>query len=221
MKLLIADDDEKVRRILVKGLADEGFVVDACANGVDAIDMLDSGQYDLCLLDVMMPQMDGWEVLANLRRQKSNALVLMLTARDAIEHKVKGFALGADDYLVKPFAFAELVARIRALLRRVASSPREIYQYDDLFVDPRRHIARRSDRLVELSPKEINLLALLMMHQGEVLTRAFIIDRVWDMSYDFDSNVVEVNMRRLRSKIDDPFPRKILHTIRGRGYVLR
>lgn len=221
MKLLIVEDDPKVRTILEKGLTDEGFVVDTCANGVDAVDLAATGQHDLMLLDVMMPVMDGWQVLAAVREARMNVLVLMLTARDAVEHKVKGLSLGADDYLVKPFAFAELVARIRALMRRHSKTVADVFKFDDLIVDPRRHVVKRSDRDLELSPKEINLLSLLLTYQGEVLTRAFIIDRVWDMAFDYDSNVVEVNIRRLRAKIDDPFPRKILHTVRGRGYVIR
>ncbi len=221
MKLLIVEDDPKVRAILEKGLTDEGFVVDTCANGVDAVELAATGQHDLMLLDVMMPTMDGWQVLAAVREARMNVLVLMLTARDAVEHRVKGLSLGADDYLVKPFAFAELVARIRALMRRHSKTVADVFKFDDLTVDPRRHVVKRSDMDLELSPKEINLLSLLLTYQGEVLTRAFIIDRVWDMAFDYDSNVVEVNIRRLRAKIDDPFPRKILHTVRGRGYVIR
>lgn len=221
MKILVVEDDSKARKILQRGLTDEGFVVETCGNGDYALALLEDAVYDLVLLDVMLPGTDGWAVLRQVRRLSMNTLVMMVTAKDSVDHRVKGLSLGADDYLVKPFAFAELVARIRALSRRASQTYVEMLEFEDLQIDPKRHQARRADRNLQLSAKEFSLLSLLLEHQGVVLTRTFIVDRIWDTAFDGDSNVVEVNMRRLRSKVDDPFPRKLLHTIRGAGYVIR
>jgi two-component system copper resistance phosphate regulon response regulator CusR len=221
MKVLVVEDDRKTAQLLKVGLVDEGFTVDLCFNGEDAAEMVDQELFDLVILDVMLPGWDGWQVLQHIRDRRIDALVIMLTARDAVEHRVRGLNSGADDYLVKPFAFAELVARVRALLRRKGPPRDEVFQYQDLSVDVRRHVVRRGGARIELSPTELKLLSLLLEHQGEVLTRSFIVDRVWDMSFDSDSNVVDVNVRRIRAKIDAPFEQKILHTIRGRGYVIR
>jgi two-component system copper resistance phosphate regulon response regulator CusR len=221
MKLLVVEDDAKAARFLQRGLTEEGFVVDVSGDGQDGLECALTGQYDLMVLDVLLPLVDGWEVLRELRRRGHDMPVLMLTARDAVEHRVRGLSLGADDYLVKPFAFAELLARVRAVLRRKSVSSPEILQFADLFLDPRRHKARRGNVAIELTPKELQLLELLLSHQGEVLTRTYIADRVWEMTFDSDSNVIDVSIRRLRSKIDDPFSRKLVHTVRGRGYVIR
>lgn len=221
MRILVVEDDPKARKILERGLTDEGFAVETCGNGEYAWALISETSYDMVLLDVMLPGKDGWAVLDHIRRMSSNMLVLMVTARDSVDHRVRGLSLGADDYLVKPFAFAELVARIRALARRSVVTTTDVHAFEDLLIDPRRHSARRAEQPLQLSSKEFNLLSLLVQHQGEVLTRSYIIDRVWDTAFDCDSNIVEVNIRRLRSKLDDPFPRKMLHTIRGRGYVIR
>jgi two-component system copper resistance phosphate regulon response regulator CusR len=221
MKLLVIEDDPKTGRLLQKGLTEEGFVVDICRKGDDGLHHALVGDYDLIVLDVMLPGLDGWSILAEMRRQGCATPVLMLTARDAVEHRVKGLTLGADDYLVKPFAFSELVARIRSILRRGVAPVPDVLKFGDLHLEPRRHKATRGDISIELSNREILLLELLLRHQGEVLSRSYIEDRVWDMAFDSDSNVVDVYVRRLRAKIDEPFPRKLIHTVRGRGYVLR
>jgi two-component system, OmpR family, copper resistance phosphate regulon response regulator CusR len=221
MKLLVIEDDVKTGKLLEKGLNEEAFVVDLCRDGEDGLHLALTGDYDLIILDVMLPGRAGWSVLAEMRRQGCPTPVLMLTARDAVEHRVKGLTLGADDYLVKPFAFSELLARIRSVLRRGAVTAPDVLRYDDLRLELRRHRATRGDISIELSNREILLLELLLRHQGEVLSRSYIEDQVWDMAFDSDSNVVDVYVRRLRAKIDEPFPRKLIHTVRGRGYVLR
>ncbi len=221
MKLLIVEDDHKTVKYLQKGLTEEGFVVDACDNGEDGLEYALDNQYDLIVLDIMLPGRDGWSVLVEMRRRDCNTPVLILTAREAVEYRVRGLSLGADDYLIKPFAFAELLARIRCVLRRSSTLKPEALNFEDLFVDPRRHKALRGNVNIDLSTKELLLLELLVARSGEVLSRTFIAEQVWDMAFDADSNVVDVNIRRLRAKIDDPFPRKMIHTVRGRGYVIR
>jgi two-component system, OmpR family, copper resistance phosphate regulon response regulator CusR len=220
MKLLIVEDDPKTSKALQKGLVAEGFVADVCGNGEDALELSDAGGYDLIVLDAMMPLMDGWTALSVMRERKLETPVLMLTARDAVEDRVRGLTLGADDYLVKPFAFSELVARIKTILRRNSRISSDSLQIADLIVDVRRHRVTRGSIRIQLSAKELQLLELLMINRGQVLTRTFISERVWDMAFDCDSNVVDVNIRRLRAKIDDPFPAKLIETIRGRGYVI-
>jgi two-component system, OmpR family, copper resistance phosphate regulon response regulator CusR len=221
MKVLIIDDDKPTCKTLQKGLTEEGFVVDVCHDGEDGLETALGGGYRLIVLDVTLPGLDGWSVIAGLRSANSTTPVLMLTARDGIRDRVRGLDLGADDYLVKPFAFAELVARIRCVLRRQKHEKSSELMFKDLHVDARRHTAARSDAPIDLSNKELLLLQLLLEHQGEVLSRTFIGEQVWDMNFDTDSNVVDVNIRRLRSKVDDPFPVPLIHTVRGRGYVLR
>jgi len=175
----------------------------------------------LIVLDVMLPGRDGWSILESYRRGGGQAPVLFLTARDAVEDRVKGLDLGADDYLVKPFAFSELLARVRSLLRRRGAANADLLQFADLSLHVRRHQVMRSGVPIELTPKEFLLLALLLEHQGNVLSRTLIAEQVWDMAFDSDSNVVDVHIRRLRAKVDDPFERKLIHTVRGLGYVLR
>lgn len=221
MKLLVVEDDAKTVRYLEKGLTEEGFVVDFCRDGENGLDLALTANHDLIVLDVMLPLVDGWSLLAEVRQRRCPTPVLMLTACEAVEHRVRGLSLGADDYLIKPFAFAELVARIRTILRRSAGSDPGVPNFADLQVDMRRHKVLRGKVPIELSTKEILLLELLLRHQGEVLSRTFIAEQVWDMNFDSDSNVIDVNVRRLRSKVDDPFARKLVHTVRGRGYVLR
>ena len=221
MKLLLAEDDEKTAAALRVGLTEQGFVVDVTRNGDEALHLAQTIGYSLIVLDVMLPGRDGWSILQSYRRGGGQAPVLFLTARDAVEDRVKGLDLGADDYLVKPFAFSELLARVRSLLRRRGAANAELLQFADLSLHVRRHQVMRSGVPIELTPKEFLLLALLLEHQGNVLSRTLIAEQVWDMAFDTDSNVVDVHIRRLRAKVDDPFERKLIHTVRGLGYVLR
>lgn len=223
MKLLVVEDEAKLSEYLRKGLTEEGFVVDVARNGVDGLHLAASGDYDLVLLDGMLPGIDGLAVLAALR-QSHQTPVLMLTARSQVEDRVKGLQAGADDYLVKPFAFSELLARIQALLRRgrPAQTPSEstVLRLGDLELDLIRRKAVRAGKRLELTAKEFNLLSLLLRRVGEVLSRTELAEQVWDMNFDSETNVVEVAVRRLRTKLDQPFERPLLHTVRGMGYVL-
>ncbi|MDP2785461.1 MAG: heavy metal response regulator transcription factor [Sulfurimicrobium sp.] len=219
MKVLIVEDEAKAGDYLRKGLTENGFVVDLARNGVDGLHLATTGGYDVIVLDVMLPGMDGWSVLRELRKAKDTP-VIFLTARDEVEDRVKGLELGADDYLVKPFAFSELLARLRTLLRRGRNTTAEVLAIADLELDPVRRRVMRGAARIDLTPKEFALLHLLMRRQGEALSRTFIAEQVWDMNFDSDTNVVEVAIRRLRAKMDDPFERKLLHTVRGMGYVL-
>ncbi len=221
MKLIVIEDDRKTAALMSKGLTAEGFSVDVCLNGEEGLELAAASPPDAIILDVMLPKLDGWAVLTRLRERGLNTPVLMLTARDAVEHRVKGLTLGADDYITKPFAFSELLARIRCVLRRTRNATTEELKFADLALDQKRHRVTRAGQQVDLSSKEFALLQLLLEHQGEVLTRAFIADRIWGMMYEFDSNVVDVNIRRLRTKVDDPHVQKIIQTVRGRGYVIR
>jgi two-component system copper resistance phosphate regulon response regulator CusR len=200
------------------GLTEAGYVVDVATNGLDGLHLAQEFLYDLILLDVMMPEMDGWEVMRRLDKQLKTP-VLFLTARGTLEDKLKGLDLGADDYLVKPFSFAELLARIRVALRRGARvKQEEIVELADLQIDiPKRRVIRAGTRIT-LTNKEFNLLQLFMQHEGQVLSRSVIASRVWDMNFDSDTNVVDVAVRRLRQKIDDPFDLKLIHTVHGVGY---
>ncbi|MEQ1668175.1 MAG: heavy metal response regulator transcription factor [Sulfuriferula sp.] len=219
MKVLIIEDEVKAGDYLRKGLTENGFVVDLVRNGVDGLHLATTGDYSVIVLDVMLPAMDGWSVLRELRKIKDTP-VIFLTARDEVEDRVKGLKLGADDYLVKPFAFSELLARLHTLLRRGRNSTVEILSIADLELDPVRRRVTRGTNRIDLTAKEFTLLHLLMRRQGEVLSRTFIAEQVWDMNFDSDTNVVEVAIRRLRAKMDDPFHCKLLHTLRGMGYVL-
>lgn len=221
MKLLVVEDNEKTAAVLTKGLVEQGFVVDISHDGEDALLQAMAGAHDLIILDLNLPYRSGWSVLAALRQQGKHTPVLVLTASGEVDQRVEGLNLGADDYLTKPFAFAELVARVRVLLRRRETPYVVNFEYGDLRVDVTRNGVVRSGQSIELTPKEFLLLSLLLRHQGEILSRSIITEQVWDMNFEADSNVVDVHIRRLRSKIDDPFDVKLIHTVRGRGYVLR
>ncbi|MDP1675008.1 MAG: heavy metal response regulator transcription factor [Burkholderiales bacterium] len=221
MKILIIEDEPKTGDYLRQGLREAGFVVDLMSNGEDGLHHALEGEHDLVILDVMLPGMDGWQVLRNLRSHGRLTPVLFLTARDQVEDRVKGLELGADDYLVKPFSFAELLARARTILRRGRSGVESTtLQVADLELDLLRRRASRAGKRIALTAKEFGLLELLMRRQGEVLPRSLIASQVWDMNFDSDTNVIEVAVRRLRAKVDDGFDVKLIQTVRGMGYVL-
>ena len=220
MKILIVEDEPKTASFLMRGLKENSFAVDLAENGEDGAHLAQTGSYDLIILDVMLPVRDGWSVMADLRTHNISTPVIYLTARDAVHDRVKGLELGADDYLVKPFVFSELLARVRTILRRGAVRQTSTITVADLEIDLIRHRTTRAGKLLELTPKEFMLLCLLMRSAGGVLSRALITEQVWDINFDSDSNVLDVHVRRLRSKVDDPFGRKLIHTVRGIGYVL-
>ena len=220
MKILIVEDEPKTGDYLRQGLAEAGFVVDLARDGLDGLHLAQSGEYDLIVLDVMLPWLDGWGVLEALRRAGRETPVLFLTARDQVDDRVRGLELGADDYLVKPFAFSELLARVRTLLRRGRSKEPEVLRAADLELDLLRRRVLRAGQRIDLTVKEFALLELLLRRQGEVLPRSLIASQVWDMNFDSDTNVIEVAVRRLRAKVDDLFEPKLIRTVRGMGYVL-
>jgi two-component system copper resistance phosphate regulon response regulator CusR len=224
MKLLVVEDELKLAEYLRKGLSEEGYVVDLASNGIDGLHLATEIDYDLLILDGMLPGIDGLAVLAALRQSQRQMPVLMLTARGQVEDRVRGLQGGADDYLVKPFAFSELVARIQVLLRRAAGvkggGEPTVLKLADLELDLIRRKATRAGQRLDLTAKEFNLLSLLLRRQGEVLSRTALAAQVWDMNFDSETNVVEVAIRRLRAKLDQPFERPLLHTMRGMGYVL-
>ena len=220
MKILVVEDERRAAEYLRQGLAESGYAVEVALNGTDGLHAAMNGDHDLIVLDVMLPGLDGFAVLAALRTAKQTP-VLMLTARAQVHDKVHGFDLGADDYLVKPFQFPELLARVRTLLKRgKPASVDPVQRVADLEVDPIRHRATRGGQRIDLSAKEFALLALLAQKVGEVLSRTQIASLVWDIHFDSETNVVDVAIRRLRAKIDDPFSDKLIHTVRGVGYVL-
>nr|WP_308632811.1 heavy metal response regulator transcription factor [Massilia norwichensis] len=221
---MLVEDQPTAAAYLAKGLKEEGMMVDVAHNGPDGLHLLLTVQYDLAILDVMLPGLDGWTILETMRRAQRQTPVLFVTARDAIDDRVRGLELGAEDYMVKPFAFSELLARVRVILRRSgrpspANEP-TVLELHDLRIDLVKHRATRGTDRLELTPKEFALLSLLLRHSGEVQSRAVIADQVWEMNFESDTNVVEVAIRRLRTKMDDPYPIKLLHTVRGVGYVL-
>ena len=221
MKILIAEDEPKTGNYLRQGLGEAGYVVDLVNNGLDGLHQISGGGYDLVILDVMLPGMNGWQVLKNLRSSGSEVPVLFLTAKDHVEDRVKGLELGADDYLVKPFSFSELLARVRTILRRGSKNTEATtLRVADLELDLLRRRVTRARKRIDLTAKEFGLLELLMRREGEVLPRSLIASQVWDMNFDSDTNVIDVAIRRLRGKIDDPFEVKLLQTVRGMGYVL-
>jgi len=221
MKLLIVEDQPKTGLYLRQGLNEAGFSTELATDGDTGQHLALSGDYDLLILDVMLPGRDGWQILQAVREAGFDTPVLFLTARDAVEDRVHGLELGADDYLIKPFAFSELLARVRTLLRRGASPAQETtLSLADLRLDLIRRRVERAGLRIDLTAKEFALLELLLRRQGEVLPKSLIASQVWDMNFDSDTNVIEVAIRRLRLKIDDPHPLKLIHTVRGMGYVL-
>ncbi|AKQ61968.1 heavy metal response regulator transcription factor [Bordetella hinzii] len=219
MRILVIEDEPKLAEYLHKGLSEQNHVVDLSHDGIDGCHLAIEGDYDVVILDVMLPGQDGFSVLRQLRARRGTP-VLMLTARDRVEDRVRGLEGGADDYLVKPFAFSELLARVHALQRRGRAQEPTLLRLDDLELDLASRKAQRARQRLDLTAKEFTLLALLLRRQGQVLSRATLAEQVWDMNFDSDTNVIEVAIRRLRGKIDDPFERKLLHTVRGMGYVL-
>lgn len=220
MKILIVEDEQKTGDYLKQGLSEAGFMVDLARDGLDGVHLALTDDYDLVVLDVMLPRLNGWQVLQRIRRGGKHMPVLFLTARDQIEDRVKGLELGADDYLVKPFAFSELLARVRTLLRRSKTNEPQLLQAADLELDLLRRRVTRAGKRIDLTAKEFALLELLLRRQGEVLPRSLIASQIWDMNFDSDTNVIEVAIRRLRAKIDDDFEPKLIRTLRGMGYVL-
>ncbi|KNC16897.1 heavy metal response regulator transcription factor [Pseudomonas sp. RIT-PI-a] len=219
MRVLLVEDEAKTANFLAKGLGESGFSVDVALNGLDGRYLIEQQAYDLVILDVMLPGLNGWQLL-KLIRQRGETPVLFLTAKDAIEDRVRGLELGADDYLVKPFAFAELLARVRTLLRRGAVREVEHYQVADLVVDVLRRRVSRGGQRISLTNKEFALLHMLISRPGEALSRTLIASQVWNLNFDSDTNMVEVAIRRLRAKVDDSFMPKLIHTVRGVGYRL-
>ena len=221
MRILFAEDQPDLLDVTVKRLRAEGFGVDGCADGQQALDYLEATDYDLVILDIMMPKVDGLTVLRTLRSRKNPVPVLLLTARDAISDRVEGLDAGADDYLTKPFDFSELTARVRALLRRNSTEKSDLLQAGDLVMELSTHRVTRDGREISLSTREFALLESLLRHKGAILSRAQLENQVWDYGFEGGSNIVDVYIRYLRKKIDDPFEKKLIHTVRGTGYTLR
>lgn len=219
MRILVIEDELKTAAYLKKGLEESGYAVDVANDGPQGLILALEEEYDVIVLDVMLPGMDGWTIVKTLRTTRTTP-VLFLTARDDVDDRVRGLELGADDYLVKPFAFVELLARVRTLARRGPPRESELIKVGDLEMDVNRRRVKRGGTRIDLTPREFSLLQLLARRQGEVLSRTQIASYVWDMNFDSDTNVVEVAIRRLRTKIDDNFPVKLIHTVRGVGYVL-
>src|SRR6266404_905254 len=219
MRILLIEDEPKTAGYLLRGLSENGFVVDVAADGEDGLFMAATRDYDLLVVDIMLPVRDGWSVVTELRRTKATP-VIFLTARDNVEDRVKGLELGADDYLVKPFAFSELLARLRSVLRRGPGRQPEVLRIADMEIDLLRRKVSRGGTRIDLTTKEFDLLSLLARRAGEVLSRTLIAEQVWDMNFDSGTNIIDVAVRRLRMKVDDSFEKKLVHPIRGVGYVL-
>ena len=219
MRILIVEDEVKTLNYLKKGLTEHGYVVDMAEDGIEGLYLAENNDYELIILDIMLPKIDGWTVLQKLRQTKQTP-VLFLSARDTLDDRVKGLELGADDYLIKPFAFSELLARMRSILRRGHVQQTEVMEIANLKIDLLKHKVYRNDKHIDLTPKEFSLLSLLARREGEVLSRTLIAEQVWDMNFDSDTNIIDVAIRRLRQKVDSGRDDKLIHTIRGVGYVL-
>lgn len=221
MRILVAEDDLDLNNIIVKKLCAEGYAVDNCFNGREALDYIESTSYDVAILDIMMPETDGLEAVAELRRKGNLTPVIFLTARDSVADKVKGLDTGANDYLVKPFSFDELTARIRAMTRTISGIPTNIYSLADLMLNTETHVVKRGDRTITLTAREYTLLEYLMRNKGKVLSRQKIEDNIWNFDYEGGTNVVDVYISYLRKKIDDGFDKKLIHTVHGIGYCMK
>jgi len=221
MRILVIEDEEKVASFIKRGLEEERYAVDLATDGADGLALAELAPYDVIVLDLMLPGMDGFQILKHLRSEGVATPVLILTARDAVDDKIRGLDLGADDYLTKPFAFAELLARVRALLRRGQPQASPVLTVADLTLDPAARKVTRGDQRIELTAKEYALLEYLMRHRGRVLTRTMISEHVWDQTFDSYTNVIDVYVNYLRKKVDQGFEPKLIHTVRGVGYTLR
>src|SRR5207249_673325 len=220
MRILVSEDEKKTAAFLAKGLREAGFAVDLALDGEAGLAAARASRFDLLIVDIMLPKKDGWALVEELRAAKVQTPVIFLTARDGVRDRVRGLELGADDYVVKPFAFSELLARVRSILRRTPTGSEEL-RIQDLEIDTRHHRATRHGIPLNLTPKEFLLLAQLARSAGEVVSRKEIAEHVWDIDFNTDTNVVDVVVRRLRAKVDDPFKKKLVHTIRGVGYALK
>lgn len=221
MRILVIEDEPKVARFLERGLRQQSYAVDVARDGEEGLQLAGDHEYDLLVLDVMLPRRDGFSVLRELRQSRAHLRVLMLTARDGVQDRVRGLDLGADDYLVKPFDLDEFLARVRALLRRAATEAPLLLRYANLAVDPRTRAVRRGDKAIELTAKPFAILDLLLRRAGQVVSRAELAEHVWDQYFDPFSNVIDVTMHQLRDKVDRGFNPRLIHTVRGVGYVLR
>ncbi len=221
MRILIVEDDVSLNRLISEKLKKEHYTVDSCHLGNEALAYIDGAEYDLIILDIMLPNMSGLEILTHIRSKKNTVPVLLLTAKDSVEDKVTGLDLGADDYMAKPFAFEELLARIRVLIRRSSSQSSQVYQIADLMVNDKTKTVTRSNIPISLSSKEFNILLYMIMHAGQVLSRETLNQHMWNYDYEGSSNIIDVYIRYLRKKIDEGHEKKLIHTIRGQGYVIR
>lgn len=220
MRILVIEDEQKTAQFLKKGLSEQGYGVEICGDGISGLDLALKESFDAVILDIMLPGRDGRAVLSAIRRKGLSTPILLLTARDSVEDRVDGLELGADDYLVKPFSFSELLARLRTITRRGTVPDLSLIQIADLKIDLVHHKVTRENKKIELTRKEFNILVMLARRPGQVFTRAVIADQIWGMDFDRGSNFLDVHIRRLRSKVDDPFEKKLIRTIRGIGYVL-
>lgn len=221
MRILVAEDDLNLNEIIVKKLTAEGYAVDGCFNGSEVLDYMESTAYDVAILDIMMPRMDGLEAVRELRKKGNLTPILFLTARDTVADKVKGLDTGANDYLVKPFSFDELTARIRAMTRTASGNPTNVYSLADLTLDTETHIVKRGENTIDLTAREYMLLEYLLRNKGKVLSRQKIEDNIWNYNYEGGTNVVDVYIRYLRKKIDEGYETKLIHTVHGIGYCMK